>query len=149
MNLHAQPCLILVKDTLSNIQIEFKIDNNKFKRKVTNYEEGKFIDYYFENSSIITLFKGSNQKIPLLSVDEGYKVIKCEKKNNRTICQGRKDGKYWREDVFINEIIVCYDNVESAKKDYYDKVLDSIFLINIVSSDDFVATINKKGFRYI
>lgn len=134
IDLYAQPYLTLI-DTLSNIQIELKIDNNKFKRKVTNYEEGKFIDYYFKDSSIITLFKGSNQKIPLLSTDDGYKVIKCEKKDDRTIRQGLKNRKYWREDIFINGIIICYDNVEPIKKDYYNKILDSI-LFNIVPSNN-------------
>lgn len=135
INLSAQPSFSLRKDTLLTIEIEFRIDSNMIKRRVTNYAEGMFIDYCFTDSSIVTLFKGSNQRLPLLSADAGYKLIECEQQLNKTIRKGGKNGKYWREDLFTNGVVVCYDNVSSAKRAHFDQIVDSV-VFDIVSSND-------------
>ena len=43
-----------------------------YKKKVLNYDEGIFVDLLFKDGSIITLFKGTNQKLPLLNKTNGY-----------------------------------------------------------------------------
>lgn len=48
-------------DTFSTSLIRIELPCG-YKKSIYNYEEGKFIDYSYKDSSIITLFKGALQK---------------------------------------------------------------------------------------
>lgn len=98
------------------------------KKNITNYEEGIFIDYIFKNGAIITLFSGSNQKLPLLDKEKGYfPTIKKEVKHGIST-MGMLNGKYWREDS-CDCIRILYDNVGSEERRIFDYILDSIHII--------------------
>lgn len=100
-----------------------------YKKKVLNYDEGIFVDLLFKDGSIITLFKGTNQKLPLLNKTNGYnpdkKVILFKKEG--VSLQGVSDNICWREDS-VYDIRILYDRVPIMKKNVYDSILDSIVI---------------------
>jgi len=110
---------------LGNRQVTINLPE-PYKKKVCNYDEGIFIDYVFQNGSIITLFRGANQKLPLLSPQQGYTPIKKKQINSTRISMiGKKESRYWREDI-LGEIRILYDKVPMEDKTKYDAILDSI-----------------------
>ena len=86
-------------DTLSTSSIRIELPCG-YKKRIYNYEEGKFIDYFYNDGSIITLFKGALQKTPLLANNEYYITNRIDTLNNKVIIRGTMNGKVWREDSF-------------------------------------------------
>jgi hypothetical protein len=100
-----------------------------YKKNIFNYEEGKFIDYIYPDSSMITVFAGAMQKLPLLSQDLGYYSQSVDTLNDRIINRGIKDNKYWREDAIDKGLRVVYMNVSCDKLLTYDRIIDSLCII--------------------
>lgn len=98
-----------------------------YNKNIFKYEEGKFIDYYYADSSVVTIFVGAMQKLPILSSDLGYYPQSIDTLENRIIIKGVKNNKCWREDSF-NGVRILYDRVTMERQDIYDAILNS-FLI--------------------
>lgn len=64
-------------DTFSSSFIRIELACG-YKKRIYNYEEGKFIDYFYNDGSIITLFKGALQKTPLLSNNKCYDINRID-----------------------------------------------------------------------
>lgn len=130
---NAQKCnntpLCVEVDTLSALLIRIELPCG-YKKSIYNYEEGKFIDYSYKDGSIITLFKGALQKMPLLSNDQCYIIDKTDTLSNKTIIRGTRNDKFWREDSFEG-VRVYYENVPIDKMDLFDKVLDNLFFLKV------------------
>ena len=84
-----------------------------------------FIDYIFKNGAVVTLFNGSNQKIPLLDKERGYYPSNKKMVNNRSSIIGILEGKCWREDS-CGCIRLFYKNVNPTECHLFDYILDSI-----------------------
>lgn len=102
---------------------------DKYKKNIFNYDEGIFIDYMLENGAIITLFSGSNQRLPLLSLERGYIPTVKYNKNSRKTSLGILNGKFWREDNY-KYFTVLYDNVRPFERSIFDSILDSLAIIS-------------------
>lgn len=124
-------------DSLYPYKVEMKMSLKVFKKKVFNYEEGQFIDYYFADSSIVTLFKGAMQSLPLLPKEDGYIIESTSSLNNIVSLKGIKEGRYWREDILPHGIRALYYNVPFEKKCIYDLILDSIFIEELLHPPGF------------
>ena len=99
----------------------------KYKKKVFNYDEGIFIDYYFQHGEVITLFSGANQRIPILNYLDGYVPnVRKQDKNMQSI-RGIRNNKGWREDS-ISSIRILYNNVSLNRIATFDLILDSMII---------------------
>ncbi len=111
-------------DTFSTSLIRIELPCG-YKKRIHNYEEGKFIDYYYNNGSIITLFKGALQKTPLLANSKCYIVSRTDTLGGKIIIRGTINDKVWREDSFEG-IRACYEKVPIDKMNIFDNILDSL-----------------------
>lgn len=127
-------CLMIVKASAQSFKTDTIVLGNKqllinlpikHKKYVTNYDEGIFIDYIFKNGAVVTLFNGSNQKIPLLDKERGYYPSNKKMVNNRSSIIGILEGKCWREDS-CGCIRLFYKNVNPTECHLFDYILDSI-----------------------
>lgn len=113
-----------ITDTLISKSVTITL-YGKYKRNVTKYDEGIFIDYSFQDGSSLTLFQGALQKIPLLSNTEGYRLLQIDTIKKRIIHRGEVEAKVWREDQ-LEGIRIYYDKVPLNKRSLYEYVLNSI-----------------------
>lgn len=100
----------------------------KYKKNVTRYDEGIFVDYLFQDGVRITLFQGALQRLPLLPKEQGYVPLRTDTIKNRIIHIGVMDDKSWREDQ-LEDVRLYYDKVPSDNQKMYDRILDSIFIL--------------------
>lgn len=111
-------------DTFFSTVIELQLPFG-CKKQTFYYDEGKFVDYIYQDGSLITVFKGALHTTPLLSTDEGYVTQSIDTLNHKIIVKGIVGDRVWREDTFEG-LIIHYDNVPIEKKTFFDKSLDSI-----------------------
>lgn len=98
-----------------------------YKQKTTVYDEGKFVDFYYPDGSILTLFRGGVHKIPLFSLSSKHHVISVDTIGNRISYKGYIENKRWREDK-IRNLHVYYNNVSIEKERMFDQALESIVI---------------------
>lgn len=101
----------------------------RYRRNITNYDEGLFIDYLFQDGASIAIFQGSLQKVPLLSREEGYCPERIDTINDRIINRGTMNGQAWREDQFKG-IRIYYYKVPLNKVVLYNRILDSVKVLS-------------------
>ena len=118
-----QVCYSVDKDTIMHKAYEITLLPN-YKKNIFSYGEGVFVTYYYQDSTIVTVFSGGLQKLPLLSTDNYYIPCKIDTLQNRITRTGNKESKFWREDKYQG-IIVYYDAVQKDKKCIYDFILDN------------------------
>lgn len=116
-----------VTDTLISKRVMVSLPD-KYKKNVTKYDEGIFVDYLLRDGSAITIFQGALQKVPLLTMGNGYNPERIDTIGNKIISKGIKKGKVWREDRFEG-IVIYYRNVTFDKRALYDEVLDNLNIL--------------------
>lgn len=139
--LSAQQNFISGNDTIcfNDYQLIIRLPSHSLK-KVTNYEEGFFIDYSTVDTSVITIHCGYLVSKPLISekksviiddfcVDKDIRIIKGyyiktdSSFSNKSIC-------YFREEDFpIHGITIMYEYVDRSKLDIYDTIFDNIKIL--------------------
>jgi hypothetical protein len=119
----------VVKDTMMHKAYEISLLPN-YKKNIFSYGEGVFVTYYYQDSTIVTIFSGGLQKLPLLSTDNYYIPCKIDTLQNRITRRGKKESKFWREDKYQG-IIVYYDAVKKDRKCIYDFLLDNFMFYKI------------------
>lgn len=120
--------LFMKVDTLSDVIVQIKLPP-EYKKKKYAYDEGVFIDYYYSNGSVITLFQGAMQKTPLYSNEPNCILQSVDTINGEISCQGFINGKAWREDRRDN-IHILYMNVPAAEKELFDHIIESVLIVN-------------------
>ncbi len=110
-------------DTLFSKRVIIDLPD-RYRKNVTNYDEGMFIDYLFQDGASLTIFQGRLQKVPLLSREEGYFPEQIDTINDRIIYRGTMNGEAWREDQFKG-IRIYYNKVPLNKIVLYNSILDS------------------------
>lgn len=101
-----------------------------YKQIKTFYDEGVFIDYYYADGSILTLFAGALHKTPLLSLNPKYNIQAVDTIGARISYKGNVGRKKWREDA-IENLHIYYDNVPIEKEQVFNRVLESIVIKKI------------------
>ncbi len=119
-------------DTLSSSFIRIELPCG-YKKRIYNYEEGKFIDYFYNDGSIVTLFKGALQKTPLLANNKYYDINRIDTLNGKVIIRGTINDKVWREDSFEG-IRVYYEKVPMDKMNLFDNILNSLLVSKVNSN---------------
>lgn len=113
-----------VTDTLISKCITMDLPG-KYKRIITKYDEGIFVDYLFQDGASLTIFQGALQNTPLLLKVKGYHPQQIDTINKKIIHRGELNNKIWREDQ-LEGIRIYYDKVPFNKKTLYDCILNEI-----------------------
>lgn len=100
-----------------------------YKQIKTFYDEGVFIDYYYTDGSILTLFAGALHKTPLLSLNPKYNIQAVDTIGARISYKGnvgRKNGEKMLLEICIyimimyllrkNKYLIEYWKVLSSKR---------------------------------
>ena len=114
-------------DTLSDIIVKMKLPLN-YKKNTYHYEEGTFIDFYYPNGAIISLFKGALHNTPLYSNDPQCILLSTDTIGNRIFHDGRIYNEVWHESKLKN-LHVLYTNVPTTEKEQFDKSIESVSVI--------------------
>lgn len=115
-------------DTISNLITQIELPS-KYKKKKYFYDEGTFIDYYYPNGSIITLFKGALQKTPLYSNEPNCVLQSIDTINGRISYQGFIKNKVWHENK-IHDLHILYMNVPAIEKEIFDHSIESVLILS-------------------
>ena len=112
-------------DSIVKIELPFR-----YRKKKQFYEEGAFIDFYYSNGAIVTIFKGALQHTPLYLNNRKCKLLSTDTINNKISYQGVKGDRFWHE-IKINDLHIVYLNVPLVDKLQFDKCLESISIVKI------------------
>lgn len=115
-------------DTLSDVIVQIKLPP-KYKKKKYVYDEGVFIDYYYSNGSLITLFQGAMQKTPLYTNETNCILQSIDTINGKISYQGFINDKLWHENR-IDNLHVLYMNVSTVEKELFDHIMESVLILN-------------------
>ena len=115
-------------DTLSDVIVQIKLPP-KYKKKKYVYDEGVFIDYYYSNGSLITLFQGAMQKTPLYTNEPNCMLQSIDTISGKISYQGFINDKLWHENR-IDNLHVLYMNVSTVEKELFDHIMESVLILN-------------------
>lgn len=113
----------IVVDSLLSKSVTMDLPD-KYRKNITKYDEGIFVDYLFPDGASIVIFQGALQKTPLLSLKEGYFPERVDTISNKVIYRGVMNGKAWREDHF-EQVRIYYCKVPVGEIALYNSILDS------------------------
>ena len=121
---------------LHNVRININLLCDYFVR-TSNWERTATIAFSFRDNSHIVVVNGAYwHRFPILHEEDGYLPHQIDTLHNRIIRRGVKNGKYWREDAFINcdncRLWIFYNGVLSYRKEVFDEILESLIFEKIV-----------------
>ena len=125
----------IIVDTIMHKEIKMQLPSD-YKRDLFCYGEGCFLTYYYQDTTNISIFLGRQQRLPLLHEDNGYYSCSIDTINDRIISLGKKNGKYWREDVYKEGLRIYYDGVKKDRKSFFDSILNNFIFKNIEMKDE-------------